>query len=292
MGKDEEKEKFFLCWAQQWSWAKTLGCLILRFSYLFIFPYFLNKNDLSEVLKTSLSNYQPLRDVSRFLKMLPFNQNWAGQIPNNRKGWVILYANSNTDWDLIPWWAVLVFFSNSVSTQMCHIRGHKLCPSHSLACVQWFFWIWRNILKQETSPKTQESRETWQQDASNLRGLWSVGTPRLLRSVAGQPEPPSAMVPATNVHVQHVTPTPAGVLLLPEGTGPLPAGTSSKQKVQTFCFFHYGTFHYNRKERMCTYMECKLGTAYIEKKVNLWEESGLSVFKMNRKPTKFSWSTN
>lgn len=73
---------------------------------------------------------------------------------------------------------------------MGYIRGHKLCPSHSLACVPWFFWLWLNNLKQETSPTTWESRETRQQAASPVQGLCSVGTRWLLCSAAGQPELP------------------------------------------------------------------------------------------------------
>lgn len=226
------------------------------------------------MLKTSLSNYQPLRDVSRFLKMLPLNQNWAGQIPHKRKGRLIPYANSNTHWDLIPRWAgVLVFFSNSVSTQTCYTRGHKLCPSHSLTCVQWFFWIWLNILKQETSPKTRESRETWQQEASNLQGLWSVGTPWLLCSVAGQPEAPSATVPATNMHVQHVTPTPAGVLLLRFLQAPAP-----NKKCKLFVSFIMELFIAIGK-RGCTHIWNVNWELLIQEKRSIYEKNQDSVFR-------------
>ena len=95
-------------------------------------------------------------------------------------------------------------------------------------------------------------------------------------------------MPAPSVYVQHATHTHAGVLLLPEGTCLLPVGTGSKQKVQTFCFFHYGSFHYNWKERMRTYMERKLGTAYTEKKGQFMRRIRTQSIQMNSKPNKFS----
>lgn len=80
----------------------------------------------------------------------------------------------------------------------------------------------------------------------------------LLCSLAG---PPFAPVPVTNVYVQRLTHTPAGVLLLPEVTCLLLAGTTLQIKGADR-FFLYGSFHYNWKERIHTYTECKLGAAY------------------------------
>lgn len=101
---------------------------------------------------------------------------------------------------------------------------------------------------------------------------WKVGTlghrqPAFPGAVAGgtdcQGKPPWAAVPATIASEQRVTPTHAGCVTLWDNS-------SSNQRCK-FCFFHCGSFHYNWNKTMCTYMECKLGTAYTERKKSIYE---------------------